>query len=176
MSTRLKFGFLFFKRNAVNILFGCILLFVAAQRVPSVVKMYEAEGKSAQSALAFDLSGQSISIPLPTKHILVFWATWCGPCGVELGRINKMIVNGEIASESVLAVSIAEDPKLVSSFVKEKKYLFKVAVDQSGQAAGLYRVSGTPTILFIGSDRKVNWMTTGLSPSLEFRIRSFLKN
>jgi hypothetical protein len=87
-----------------------------------------------------------------------------------------MILNGEVAAESVLAVSLAEDPNLVSSFVTEQKYLFKIGVDLSGKTAELYHVSGTPTILFIGSDQKVSWMTTGLSPSLEFRIRSFMKN
>jgi cytochrome c biogenesis protein CcmG/thiol:disulfide interchange protein DsbE len=170
-----KFHFMFLKRNAFNIVLGLFFLFVAAQKVPSIIKMYEAEGQPAQSAVAIDLNGQPISIPLPRKHILVFWATWCGPCKVELGRINNLILSGEVAAESVLAVSLAEDPNLVSSFVREQKYLFKIGVDQSGKTAELYQVSGTPTILFIGSDQKVSWMTTGLSPSLEFRIRSFLK-
>lgn len=175
MSTIFENGFSFFKRHTLNFIVGGIFLSVVAQRIPSILNMYGVEGTSAQSAVAFDLSGQEISIPLRSKHILVFWATWCGPCKIELGRINKMIVSGEIASDSVLAVSIAEDPILVSSFVKEQKYFFKVAVDQSGKTAELYRVTGTPTIIFIGDNHKVEWMTTGLSPSLEFRIRSFLK-
>ncbi len=165
----------FLKRHAVNIVLTIVLFFVATQKVPSIIAMYKAQGEVAQTAMAFDLNNQSVTIPLRTKHILVFWATWCGPCKLELGRINKMIQNGEIAAESVLAISIGEDPKLVSSFVNEQKFLFKVAVDQTGQIAALYKVSGTPTILFVGADQKVNWMTTGLSPSLEFRVRSFLK-
>ncbi|OYZ16016.1 MAG: hypothetical protein B7Y39_16285 [Bdellovibrio sp. 28-41-41] len=170
-----SFDFSFLKRHAVNIVLTVILFFVAAQKIPSIIAMYKAQGEVAQTAIAFDLSNQSVSIPLRTKHILVFWATWCGPCKIELGRINRMIQSGEIAAESVLAVSIREDTKLVSSFVNEQKFLFKVAVDQTGQVAELYKISGTPTILFIGADQMVNWMTTGLSPSLEFRVRSFLK-
>lgn len=171
----LNFYFSFFKSQTINIIFAFILLFVAARRIPSILEMYNTEGKVAQRAIVNELNNQSIDIPLKKKHILVFWATWCGPCKIELGRINKMIVSGEIDSESVLAVSISEDPIVVSSFVKEQKYFFKVAVDQSGRIAELYRVTGTPTILFIGDDQKVDWMTTGLSPSLEFRVRSFLK-
>lgn len=175
MKKILNLDFSFFKSQALNIFFTIVLLFLAVLRIPSIIEMYRKEGKLAQSATVFDLNNQSISIPLKKKHILVFWATWCGPCKVELGRINKMIQDSEISAESVLAVSIAEDSNLVASVVKEQRYLFNVAVDQSGQVAELYRVSGTPTILFIGNDQKVNWMTTGLSPSLEFRIRSFLK-
>lgn len=138
--------------------------------------MYETEGSTAKQALVTDLNDQSITLPLPTKHLLVFWATWCAPCKVELSRINRMVLNGEVSPESVLAVSIAEDPKIVSSFAKEQQYQFRIAVDQTGRAAKLYKVSGTPTIIFINQDQKVEWMTTGLSLSLEIRILSFFKN
>jgi thiol-disulfide isomerase/thioredoxin len=167
--------FIFLRKHLFDIILVVIFGFIFVQKIPSIIRMYNVEGKVAQTASVVGLDGQPFSIPLPTKHVLVFWATWCGPCKVELGRINKMILNGEIAAESVLAVSVSEDLNLVSSFVREQKYLFKIGVDLSGQAAALYRISGTPTILLIDSDQKVTWMTTGLSPSLEFRIRSFLK-
>lgn len=167
--------FSFLKQHGLNIILAAILIFVATKKIPSIIQMYQTEGTIAQNATAFDLNNQIISIPLPKKHILVFWATWCGPCKVELGRINAMILSGEITADSVLAVSIGEDPNVVSSFVNEQKYLFKVAIDISGQSAQLYQVSGTPTILFIDADQKVNWVTAGISPSLEFRIRSFVK-
>ncbi len=168
-------NFSFLKQHGLNIILTAILIIVAVKKIPSIVQMYRAEGTIAKNATTLDLNKQVISIPLPKKHILVFWATWCGPCKVELGRINAMILSGQITPESVLAISIGEDPNVVSSFVDEQKYLFKVAIDISGQAAHVYQVSGTPTILFIGADQKVNWITAGISPSLEFRIRSFLK-
>jgi len=169
-----KFDFLFFKKHALNILFAIVLLFILAQRLPSIIYMYGMEGREAKSAIVMDLNSQPVSFPLLSKHILVFWATWCGPCKVELARINRMVTNGEIPPDSVLAISVAEDLKTVSSFVEEQGYSFRIAIDRTGKSAALYRVSGTPTILFINQDQTVNWMTTGLSPSLEFRIRSFL--
>lgn len=171
----LNFDFSFLKSHAINFILALVLLFVAVRKTPSILEMYKTEGTLAHSATVIDLNSQVIAIPLVKKHILVFWATWCGPCKVELGRINKMIQNGEIDAESILAISVAEDLNLVTSVVKDQRYLFKVALDQRGQAAELYRVSGTPTLLFIDNDQKIYWMTTGISPSLEFRIRSFLK-
>lgn len=175
MKNYLNFDFSFFKKQTINIVFAFILSYVAAQRIPSILEMYNTEGKLAQSATVKELNNQLIVIPLKKKHIIVFWATWCGPCKVELGRINKMILNREIDAGLVLAVSVAEDSELVKSVVTDHGYLFKVAIDQTGKAAELYKVSGTPTLLFLDNDQKIQWMTTGLSPSLEFRIRSFLK-
>ncbi len=138
------------------------------------MKMYEAQGEPAPSASIVDLTGQNILIPRHQKQVLVFWATWCGPCRIELGRINRMIIKNEINANDILAVSISEDPKTVTAFVREHEYHFQVAVDETGKLARLYKVFGTPTILLIDQDGKVNWMTTGLSPALEFRLKSFL--
>jgi thiol-disulfide isomerase/thioredoxin len=106
--------------------------------------------------------------------ILVFWATWCGPCDVELARIKRMIQNNEISKESVLAVSVQETAEVVQLAASERGYHFPIGLDQNGEIAHTYKVSGTPTILFLNRDRQVAWRTTGISPSLGFRIRSFL--
>ncbi len=105
---------------------------------------------------------------------MVFWATWCPPCKVELSRINSMISNGKIRPDQVLAVSIGESPDVVSTFVREQKYTFEIAVDETGLSRTFYRIDATPTVLLIDSDTKIHWATMGISPTLEYRIGSFL--
>lgn len=107
------------------------------------------------------------------KRLLVFWATWCGPCSIELGRINRLILSGDLKPDSVLAISSGEDKQTVQKSVEERKYLFPVATDEDGHLALTYKVSGTPTIYFINEKNSVEWASVGLSPSLEFRIKSF---
>ena len=58
----------------------------------------------------------SLSMNKPT--VLVFWATWCGPCKVELARIQRLVSNSSIAPDSVVAVDVGEekDNRLAGSF------------------------------------------------------------
>jgi cytochrome c biogenesis protein CcmG/thiol:disulfide interchange protein DsbE len=166
---------IFLKRNIFNLLLGATALLFFIQKMPTIIQMYRAEGQQVAQAFVTELNGQVVSIPLPQKHVLIFWATWCAPCKVELARINRLIINGELNPEFVLAVSVGEDMDLVSSFSKGQDYRFRVAVDKTREAAKLFQIVGTPTIVFVSQDQKIDWMTTGLSPTLEFRIRSFFE-
>lgn len=168
--------FNFLKRHGTNIVVLFALAYLALTRLPGVVEMYKLEGEVPPTAQVQDLAtGASITLPFTEKKVLVFWATWCGPCKVELARINKLIENGDIPAESVIAVSVKENAQVVADFVKQNNYLFKVALDESGHAAELYQVAATPTIYFIDESGKTEWVTMGLSPSLEIRLKAFLK-
>ena len=54
-----------------------------------------------------------------------FWATWCGPCEVELKRINTMITEKRILPTDVLAISSQEDLQTVKLTVKKENYLLQ---------------------------------------------------
>lgn len=165
----------FLKAQGFNIVLVIGVIYFLAQRLPGIMELYRLEGQVAATSQVTDLSsGNPINLPFTEKKVLVFWATWCGPCKVELARINKLIESGAIPAESVVAVSVKEEASLVADFVKQNNYLFKVALDESGQAAQLYQVSGTPTIYFIAESGKTEWVTMGLSPSLEIRLKAFL--
>src|SRR5690606_19094484 len=100
------------------------------------------------------------------KQLLVFWATWCGPCKVELARINRLVKDGEIKATDVIAISSLEEINLVDAHVKENDYRFTVAIDPTGEAARQYKISGTPTLIFVDETGTIKWMTMGVSPSL----------
>ena len=50
----------------------------------------------------------------------------------------------------------------------------RIAVDETGLSRTFYRIDATPTVLLIDSDTKIHWATMGISPTLEYRIGSFL--
>lgn len=165
----------FLKAHGLNLVLLVGVLYFLSGRLPGIVDLYRLEGQPAATSQVVDLLTRSpVPLPFMEKKVLVFWATWCGPCKVELARINKLIENGDIPGESVVAVSVKENAQLVADFVKQNNYLFKVALDESGQAAQLYHVTATPTIYFIDESGKTEWVTQGLSPSLEIRLKGFL--
>lgn len=121
------------------------------------------------------LDGQSIlSQNLVQPTILVFWATWCPPCKVELARLQRLVSGGSIPAKSVIAVSIGEEHSLVEKVAKERGYTFEVALDPSGEVASKYAIEGTPTVLLRNGDGTISWRTSGVSPTLELRVMKFV--
>ena len=155
--------------HAVTILLVAFLLL----KIPDILKMYQKQGEFLTEAQVVSLKNEVMTIPLNQKQVLIFWATWCGPCGVELSRIQNLIDKNQIKKESVLAVSIGESAQTVQAYVDQKKYTFPVAIDSNGLVAQLYEVNGTPTVFLVDENKKIHWITTGLSPSLELRLKSF---
>lgn len=85
-----------------------------------------------------------------------------------------MVSSGRIRADQILAVSVGESAEIVDRFAKEQKYLFDIAIDEEGLSRAFYKVEATPTILLISDEKKVEWATMGISPTLELRIKSFL--
>lgn len=168
------------KMSSLSKLFNAFLYVVIAlmlfQRIPVFVDMFKRQGQPSIPTSVQTLKDERLTLPLPGKHLMVFWATWCGPCKVELSRINNMIKNGTLDGSKVIAISSSEEPTTVRSFVQEKDYRFLVGVDTAGTLAKQYKVSGTPTLILIDETGKIDWMTMGLSPSLEIRLKTFLQN
>lgn len=113
--------------------------------------------------------------PQGKKSVLVFWATWCGPCELELSRLNRWVRENPQHKTSVFAISSFEDPVLVEKVAKDRAYAFEVLLDANGQLAHDLKVKVTPTIVFIDPSGAVDWISDGLTPTLEFRVRKFLQ-
>ncbi len=120
------------------------------------------------------LDGSQRNLADPTeKIVIVFWATWCPPCKVELARINRMVENNPSWATKVVAVSLGEDAATVSAAAKERGYLFQVGYDESQQLGEKFEIQSTPTILLKDTDNKFAWRSAGVSPSLEIRLNNF---
>ena len=70
---------------------------------------------------------------------------------------------------------MGENPELVNRAIHDRKYSMPVVFDKFGELAQTLRVKGTPTIALIDETGKIDWISSGLSPSLIYRIKYFLK-
>lgn len=90
------------------------------------------------------------------KPVLVnFWATWCGPCRIEMPTIEKKYQQYKGTQNFVvLAIDVKDDAGLdaVQSFRGELRLTFPVLLDTEGSAETAYNVRGLPTSFFV--DRK----------------------
>jgi len=165
---------MFRRISILNVIAFGLLIWVLAVRAPQWIALSREQGAASPTTQVRLLDGSNLSLPLNEKHVVVFWATWCTPCTVELKRINDLIENKKISADNIVAVSLLEDPVLVARTSRERQYKFRVAVDRDGATARLFNVSATPTIALVDEAGVVRWKTMGLSPTLELRLKSFL--
>lgn len=67
--------------------------------------------------------------------VLAFWASWCGPCRVEMPQLAGL--NTELAGKGVAFVGVAsrDDPDNSRAFYKSNDITFPSVVDENGELA-----------------------------------------
>lgn len=152
--------------------FLIVLLLVLFMRGPTLIDQFKKQGTQVKPLV---LNGQLFP-PVATKSVLVFWASWCGPCSIELNRIQLALDKQEISPIHIYAVNTGESKDVVNKFINEQKLKIPVILDEYGLLSNLFNIKGTPTVVFIDESGKINWLSSGVSPTLIYRIKNFLKD
>jgi peroxiredoxin len=110
------------------------------------------------------------------KLVVSFWASWCGPCRMELPELQAFYEKYHSKNHSfeILAISTDEDPHEAERYVKEAKLTFPVLWDQDGKAGEAYGVDGIPTLFVIDESGRVIHAQAGYGFGLEFKLAQFL--
>jgi thiol-disulfide isomerase/thioredoxin len=96
--------------------------------------------------------------------LLNFWATWCGPCRLEMPEIVFHAENN--ADLLVIAINVQEQPKPIAAFASDFNMTMPVVRDVDAAIRDLYQVLGMPTSVFIDRQGKVSTYWEGvMSPS-----------
>lgn len=102
------------------------------------------------------LDGQAVSLAdFRGKTVFVnFWATWCGPCRLEMPEM-KRLHEKQIPNLVILAVNMTDTERSaehVRQFMDHFEYRFTTPLDQDGRVARQYNVVSIPTSYFVGPD------------------------
>ena len=98
------------------------------------------------------------------RPILVnFWATWCGPCRLEMPEIQAVWQEYEDDGLVVLALDQDENAEDVSAFFDELGLTFTPALDEGSRTANNYGLPGTlPASVFINPDGEITAIHRGI--------------
>ena len=83
--------------------------------------------------------------------LLDFWATWCGPCKMQLGALEE-IYREEIPNLVILSINVAEPKSTVNDFLKRNPINWLVLLDTDGAVAEAYGVRAIPTLVLIDGE------------------------
>jgi len=87
--------------------------------------------------------------------VLDFWATWCGPCRVEIPGFIDLQKRYAAQGFTMIGISMDESPEPVVDFYKELQMNYPVAIgnDRLGELYGV--MQGYPTTFVIGRDGRI---------------------
>jgi thiol-disulfide isomerase/thioredoxin len=85
---------------------------------------------------------------------LNFWATWCGPCRIEMPSMEAVYKQLKGRGFEVLAVDVRERPQDVQNFLDEFNLTFPAVLDTTGRTSRVYNITAFPTTFVL--DREGN--------------------
>jgi cytochrome c biogenesis protein CcmG/thiol:disulfide interchange protein DsbE len=102
-----------------------------------------------------DLRGQVVIVNL--------WASWCGPCRLEMPAFKKIYEEYKEQGLVILAVNSTSQDTLsaVEEFVVKFQLPFNILMDTNGTVARLYKLSALPSTFFIGRSGVISRVVIG---------------
>ncbi len=128
-------------------------------------------GKAAPEFELESLDGHRVSLSsYRGKPVAVtFWASWCGPCRMELPALTRFYNQTRKSGSDfeILAISIDATKEAAQGAANTFKLPFPVLVDLDSRIAESYRVDSIPTLFIIDRSGKVTWSNVGFNAGLE---------
>ena len=114
--------------------------------------------------------------------VLSFFATWCGPCRVEMPVLDTLSQSYKNINFYLVDVSgltqgkskMKEDPAKVKIMVESLGVTLQVLMDKYGKVAEKYGVKSLPRLVVIDAKSTVHYIHDGYAPGDENKLKEVL--
>jgi thiol-disulfide isomerase/thioredoxin len=93
--------------------------------------------------------------------ILSFWASWCGPCRLELPALDAL--QKSRSDVAVYAVNVDRERSKAQAFLKQVRIDLPVIWDTQSMALGAYQILSMPTVVIVGPKGTVKFVKVGFN-------------
>ena len=101
--------------------------------------------------------------------LLDFWATWCGPCRIEIPWFTEMEKQKKDQGFAVLGVSMDDDGwKVIKPFMSEMKINYRVLLGNDQVAKDYGGLDALPTTFVIDRQGKIAFVHQGVVSRRDF--------
>lgn len=156
------------------LLFGCFISGCSHQSssLPSAESLAPtSQRKAAPNFSLKDADGKEVH--LADYHgkvvLLDFWATWCGPCRIEIPWFTDMERQMKDKGFAVIGVSMDDEGwKVVKPFMSEMKINYRVLLGNDDAAHAYGGLDALPTTFLIDREGKIAAVHVGLTSRKDF--------
>lgn len=131
---------------ATKVIGGGIAPVEAGSAAPPFHAMTTAPGAPVREKTLADYKGQVV--------LLNLWATWCGPCRLEMPSLEKL--HEELGPKGLKIVAVSVDSPgmedAIRDFQKELGLTFEILYAPDGKIRDDYQATGFPETFIIGRD------------------------
>ena len=92
--------------------------------------------------------------------LVVFWASWCGPCQSEAPAFARFAASGA-GHGRIVGVNWSDTAGGARSFVRRYAWTFPNLRDPAGSAGYAYRITTLPTTFVIGRGQRIEQVLHG---------------
>lgn len=95
--------------------------------------------------------------------LLNIWATWCGPCRIEMPSMQRLEEQLGPKGLRIVAVSVdvAGFEDAIKTFTEEMKLSFEILHNPEGDIQRVYQTTGVPETFIIGRDGRLRRRVIG---------------
>lgn len=93
--------------------------------------------------------------------VLAFWASWCGPCRLELPALEALAK--ERSDVTIFAVNVDREQALARRFLQQTRVALPIVWDNDADSLGDYQVMSMPTMVLVDANGTVAFTKTGFS-------------
>ena len=127
-----------------------------------------------------DINGQTVSLSQFEGQVVLlsFWATWCGPCKVEMPHLHELYKERKDDGFTVLSISSddARSASQVKPYIKKMGYTFPVLLDKESEVTGSYNPLKTlPYTVIVDREGNIAHVHSGYNPGDEVEIKKLVE-
>ncbi len=109
--------------------------------------------------------------------VLVYWATWCGPCRKEIPALKELYAKYSPKGVQFVSVAIGyrqtEDD--VAKFAAAQQLPYTILWDKDNKVSEEWSVRSIPTNFVIDLDGVIRYRSYGISPEVDTLLQSMTK-